>query len=464
VSSRTRSGAPARGDLSRDAGRSAKSRDDLSRDAGSSAKSRGDLSRDAGSSAKGRGDLSRDAGSSAKSRGDLSRDAGSSAEGRGGGDGMGGGRVGREHARGGAVAMSPPAGQGGVLSRARVGDLQRARILTAMTELVRERGVRGVAVAHVVGRSGVSRRTFYEQFDDREDCLLAAFEHALRRAGASVLPAYAAAEGWPERIRAGLAGLLEFLDAEPVMGGLCVVDALAAEGAVQERRARVVDALIDAVHEGGRALRSAGARGGGPTTREAAGVQASVGRTAGARSASMNGKSSSRGSSERPARIVAEGAVGAVLAVIHARMTEPVPKPLSGLLGPLMGMIVLPYLGPEAAARELKRPPPRPRRRSAAPADPLRELGMRLTYRTVRVLLAISELGGRRGSDPSSREVADAAGVADQGQISKLLRRLEHLGLIANSVERQGRGEANAWSLTRKGWEVERTIRAQMGE
>jgi AcrR family transcriptional regulator len=414
------------------------------------------------SGASARDDLSRDAGRSAQDRGDLSRDAGRSAKSRGAGVWAGGrGRA--------AGAVSPPVDRGGVvLGRARVGDLQRARILTAMTELVRERGVRGVTVAHVVDRSGVSRRTFYEQFDDREDCLLAAFEHALRRAAARVRPAYEAAEGWPERIRAALAALLEFLDAEPAMGGLCVVDALAAEGRVLECRAHAVDALIEVVHEGGRAQRSAGARGGRAAAREAADAQASARRTAAARSASVNGRSSSRGSSARPARIVAEGAVGAVLAVIHARMIEPDPKPLSGLLGPLMGMIVLPYLGPEAAASELKRPPPRSRRRSAAQADPLRELDMRLTYRTVRVLLAISELGGQRrsvgGRAFNNRQVADAAGVADQGQISKLLWRLEHLGLIANSVERQGRGEANAWSLTRKGREVERTIRTQMGE
>jgi AcrR family transcriptional regulator len=310
----------------------------------------------------------------------------------------------------------------GVLSRERVKDLQRARVLTAMTELVRERGVRSVAVAHVVSRSGVSRRTFYELFDDREGCLLAAFEHALQRACEMVLPAYQAAGGWQEQVRAGLAAGLEFLDTEPAMGGLCVVDAFAAEGVVLERRARVVSALIDAVHRGRRDLRPA------------------------------------------PPRIVAEGAVGAVLAVVHARMTEPNPKPLSGLLGPLTSMIVLPYLGSDAAARELARPARRRKvtRARRPSADLLRELDMRLTYRTVRVLLAISELGGQ-GLRPSSRQVADASGVTDQGQISKLLWRLESLGLIANDALTSGRGEPNAWSLTALGRELEQSIRAQTG-
>jgi AcrR family transcriptional regulator len=328
----------------------------------------------------------------------------------------------------GARAASPARGVRGAnvsaTGRERVSEIQRARIVTAITELVREGGVAGITVAHVVERSGVSRRTFYELFSDRDDCLSAAFEQALERAAATVLLVYeASGEAWEARIRASLAALLGFLDAEPAMGGLLVVDALAAHRAVLERRASVVRALIDAVHQGG--IRPLG------------------------------------GPGRRPKRIVAEGAVGAVLAVVHARLSLQDPKPLAGLLNELMGMIVLPYRGPEAAACELRSPAPRPRRRpvaAAVPADPLRELDMRLTYRTVRVLLAIAERPGA-----SSRGVADASGISDPGQMSKLLWRLEHLGMIANTADRPTRGEPNAWSLTAKGREVEQAIRAQTG-
>lgn len=331
----------------------------------------------------------------------------------------------------------------GVLTRARVSELQRARVLAGITEVVRERGVRSVAVTHIVARSGVSRRTFYDLFESREDCLLAAFEHAVECVAETVLPAYEAAGGWRERISAGLEAALGFLDAEPAMGALCVVDALAAEGAVAKRRARVVDLLVDAVHEGGRAKLLAAVRG------------------AKANGAHLTRDAASRGSPRRPPRIVAEGAVGAVLAVIHARMGTADPKPLSGLLGPLTSMIVLPYLGPEVAERELARRPPRRRGVPKRPnRDPLRELDVRLTYRTVRVLLAVSELGAR-GSGPSGRQIADAAGVTDPGQMSKLLWRLEHVGLIANEAPALARGEANAWSLTALGREIEQAIRAQ---
>ncbi len=57
--------------------------------------------------------------------------------------------------------------------------------------------------------------------------------------------------------------------------------------------------------------------------------------------------------------------------------------------------------------------------------------------------------------------VADTAGVEDQGQISKLLRRLESLGLVINTGQGHSKGEPNRWALTTRGGEVEQAIRAQ---
>jgi hypothetical protein len=80
----------------------------------------------------------------------------------------------------------------------------------------------------------------------------------------------------------------------------------------------------------------------------------------------------------------------------------------------------------------------------------LEDLEMRLTYRTLRVLSAIAANPGA-----SNRDIADHADVKDQGQISKLLIRLERLGLIHNTGTGALRGEPNAWILTDKGQEVE---------
>jgi AcrR family transcriptional regulator len=317
----------------------------------------------------------------------------------------------------------------GPAGRGRVGEIQRARIVGAMGELVCERGSGAVTVAHVVARSGVSRRTFYELFQDREDCFLAAFDIAIARAAESVAPVYQAPGKWRERVRAGLEAALCFLDAEPELGYLCVVGALGGGERALERRAAVVRTLVDVVHDG--RLESRAAR--------------------------------------QPQRLVAEGLVGAVLAVIHARLVEQVARgasdsrrplePLLSLLNPLMGMIVLPYQGSAASEREQRRPAPRVRRPAGPRGDPLRELDMRLTYRTVRVLLAIELLGGS-GSRPSNRQVATAAGVSDQGQISKLLARLQTLGLIGNVGGDHAKGEPNAWMLTSRGRDVARTLRA----
>jgi DNA-binding MarR family transcriptional regulator len=82
---------------------------------------------------------------------------------------------------------------------------------------------------------------------------------------------------------------------------------------------------------------------------------------------------------------------------------------------------------------------------------------MRLTYRTMRVLLAVGELGGR-GSDPSNRQVGDAAGIRDQGQISKLLTRLEHLGLIESADNAYAKGKPNKWKLTERGSDVRQAL------
>jgi AcrR family transcriptional regulator len=306
-------------------------------------------------------------------------------------------------------------------SRDRVDEIQRARVLSAMGEVVGERGAAGATVAHVVARAGVSRRTFYELFADREECFLAAFDRAVGRIAERVLPAYEQAGGrWQEQIRAALLALLAVLDEEPELGALCVVHALGAGQRALERRARIVGALVAAVEEG-----RGGARKGRP-----------------------------------PAPLAGEGVVGAVLAVLHARLLRRRGhEPLTDLAGPLMSMIVLPYLGPTAAERELARPaPPAAPRRRRTREDPLKGLDMRLTYRTVRMLMAI---GAQPGA--SNRAVGAAAGILDQGQTSKLLQRLKQLGLVDNASSGPAPGEANAWLLTPRGQQLQHTIQLQSG-
>ncbi len=313
-----------------------------------------------------------------------------------------------------------PAADG--LPREHVSEIQRMRILSAMAEVASEKGAGSVTVAHVVTRAGVSRRTFYDLFADREECFLAAFEEAIGRLSAQVIEAYEREGSWRERIRAGLWALLVFLDEEPATARLCVVESLAAGPRVLERRAVVLRALVRAIDEG-----------------------------------RCEGRSATPRKSIQLPPLTAEGVVGAVLSVIHTRLSEPRAKPLTGLLGELMGVIVMPYLGQAAAQKELRKPaPPLPTKTPHAHRDPLDGLEMRITYRTVRVLMVIAA-----HPDASNRKIATEAGITDQGQVSKLLARLEHLGLVYNRGLGPVKGAPNAWQLTARGRHVEQAIRVQ---
>jgi hypothetical protein len=178
-----------------------------------------------------------------------------------------------------------------------------------------------------------------------------------------------------------------------------------------------------------------------------------------------DGAVSSRGSGV--ADLTAEGLIGASLAIVYARLQRAGQDTTSlvSLMGQLMSMIVLPYLGATAARRELSRALPVQSRSivasgdesapvSSSGGDPLAGVPMRLTYRTALVLGCIADEPGA-----SNRAIGERAGVSDQGQISKLLARLERIGLVANTGDGHLKGEANAWRLTPKGVLVERSIR-----
>ncbi len=135
-------------------------------------------------------------------------------------------------------------------ARGQVAELQRARILTGMVEECCERGVGSVSVAHVVSRSGVSRRTFYEVFADREDCFLAAFELGLALARERVLDACETQDSWLGRVRAGLIAFLGFLEDEPRLGRVLVCESVSGGPRVLQRRAEAIEQLAHLVDEG----------------------------------------------------------------------------------------------------------------------------------------------------------------------------------------------------------------------
>ena len=128
-------------------------------------------------------------------------------------------------------------------------EIQRARVLASTFDVLSERGAANVSVAHIVARSGVSRRTFYEFFDSREDCYLTAFNEALALASARVAAACASERKWRDRVRAGLVALLGFLDQEPAIGRVLVVESLSTGPRTVQRRSEVLEQLATIVDE-----------------------------------------------------------------------------------------------------------------------------------------------------------------------------------------------------------------------
>jgi AcrR family transcriptional regulator len=123
---------------------------------------------------------------------------------------------------------------------------QRERLLEAMIELCGQRGYQAVSIAQLSTRAGVSSATFYEQFDSKEDCFVAAYSEASDRVLARVQVGETPNEDWSEidwaqGPRTALARLLEALQSEPNAGRLLFIEALAGGPSIRERRGAVLN-------------------------------------------------------------------------------------------------------------------------------------------------------------------------------------------------------------------------------
>jgi AcrR family transcriptional regulator len=118
-----------------------------------------------------------------------------------------------------------------------------------MAQACTAEGYGAATVASVTTRAGVSRKTFYEQFTDKEECFLAAYDAILGRFLRAVIGAYEPRDvGWPERVRAAVATLLASFAAEPAFAWMCMVDVLTAGPravARYESAIRLIASLLD---------------------------------------------------------------------------------------------------------------------------------------------------------------------------------------------------------------------------
>lgn len=113
---------------------------------------------------------------------------------------------------------------------------QRMRLMGAMLEAVGKQGYIATSVADVLGRAGISRRTFYEHFSDKEDCYLQAYDHVAGILTEAVADALRGHRRWQESMRAGLDLFLHTVAENPQVARAMLVEVLAVGPAGVRRR------------------------------------------------------------------------------------------------------------------------------------------------------------------------------------------------------------------------------------
>jgi AcrR family transcriptional regulator len=206
-----------------------------------------------------------------------------------------------------------PSGRHG-LPRAFVISNQRERILDAVMQTVAEHGYVAMRIEDVIAVAGVSRRTFYDHFTNKEDAFLAAYDLIYDQLRAAIATAYGSADTWASGIRRGLAAFLNLLASEPVLAHLCIVDVLAAGPRALERRTAAMADFREYLTPG-------------PDVAPPGVVTP----------------------------LTAETVVGGVYEVIYSRVVQNRTHELPALVPELLYSVLLPFAGPEIARAEYQR-------------------------------------------------------------------------------------------------------------
>jgi AcrR family transcriptional regulator/DNA-binding MarR family transcriptional regulator len=293
-----------------------------------------------------------------------------------------------------------------------VGVLQRARLTSATLAVLDDGPPQELTVAKVITHAGVSRKTFYQLFSDIEDCFLATLEGGFARARSVASAAYAGQQEPREGVRAAVIALLEAFDEDRQLARLCLLYPMSAGGRAAARRRAVIAELAEVIALADLDVPDAGFP-----------------------------------------PMLARAVVSGLLALLCERLLTEPQRSLSELQGPVMSIIVMPFLGRRQACEELDvacrvavRGKHLSRQEITSTADPLGGVRFRITPRTLGVLDVIQQQPGA-----SNREIAAEVGITDQGQISKLLKRLAGLGLAVNYGQGAQQGARNEWRLTQLG-------------
>lgn len=116
-----------------------------------------------------------------------------------------------------------PRGRHG-LPRELVERSQRERLLAAVVRVTAAKGYESTTVGDILGEAGVGRESFYELFDDKLDCMLAAQKVLVDSLEEQVREVYLAEGPWPARMRAALSVALDWFAADPEAARFMLVE------------------------------------------------------------------------------------------------------------------------------------------------------------------------------------------------------------------------------------------------
>jgi AcrR family transcriptional regulator len=222
-----------------------------------------------------------------------------------------------------------PAGRHG-LSRSFVVENQRQRILAAVADVCHAAGYVSMSVEDIVVTSGVSRRTFYDNFRGKEDVYLAAYDEVSKQLLTRVYAAYEAADGLVARVRDSLNAFLTFVAEEPAFADMCIVEVMAAGPIAIERRNRTMEAFSQMIEKAA---------------------------------------ADELPKAKLPPALTAETLVGGIYEVVYSRVLQGRGGELPDLLPDLLFSVVLPYVGQETATSLLKNERRRSKPKAGKQAD-----------------------------------------------------------------------------------------------
>ncbi|MGH2907383.1 MAG: TetR/AcrR family transcriptional regulator [Solirubrobacterales bacterium] len=126
---------------------------------------------------------------------------------------------------------------------------RRGRLMTAFVELAAEQGYDGVTIIEIVTRAGTSKRTFYEYFVDKQDCLLQSFETVSAMLTEVILAEAGPVDDPIERIRAGIRAYLAALADQPAFTRLFLSESLAAGDALTDRWIAALEKMAEVMSD-----------------------------------------------------------------------------------------------------------------------------------------------------------------------------------------------------------------------